>query len=221
MDRDAFGDWATQVGLHQSEAQLDAISAFLCELYERNAVMNLTRIKPEEAWLRHIADSLLFQDILPRNATVLDIGTGPGLPAWPLALLRTDLAVTALDSSGKMLGFLRSQPLPNLTVVEARAEDWSVRNRFDIVTGRAVAPLPIQLEISAAPCRVGGAVIPMRTGADDLELSVGVLGLILESVVERTLPGTEIQRVFPVFRKEKPTPGRYPRRWAEIRARPI
>ncbi len=189
-------------------------------LYAANDVMNLTRVPREEAWVRHFADSLLFADLIEAGSAVLDIGTGPGFPAWPLACARPDLQVTALDSNKKMLGFLEGFGLPNLSLVLARAEEWDVRGAYDVVTGRALAPLPIQLEISAASCRVGGCVIPMRTGRDEF-CSVRELGLELERVEERVLPGTEIARVFPVYRKTKQTPARYPRRWAEIKAKPL
>ena len=184
--------------------------------------MNLTRVPREEAWSRHFVDSLLFHDLIPPGARVLDLGTGPGFPAWPLALARPDLRVTALDSSGKMLGFLRSQPLPNLEVVQARAEEWGVREAYDAVTGRALAPLPLQLELSAPPLRVGGVVVPMRTPADDLREPLWeALGLRPAGRHERTLPGTDAVRVFPTFVKERPTSDRYPRRWSEMRARPL
>lgn len=184
--------------------------------------MNLTRIPREEAWLRHFVDSLLFHDLLPEGVRVVDIGTGPGFPAWPLAAARPDLRVTALDSSGKMLGFLRSQPLPNLDVIQERAEEWGAREAFDAVTGRAVAPLPLQLELSAAPLKLGGVLVPMRTPADDLREPLWEpLGLRPAGVYRRTLPGTDVERVFPTFVKESPTPERYPRRWAEMKARPL
>lgn len=184
--------------------------------------MNLTRVPREEAWLRHFVDSLLFQDLVPPGAELLDIGTGPGFPAWPLACARPDLRVTALDSNGKMLGFLRSQPLPNLTIAQARAEEWGVREAYDVVTGRAVAPLPLQLELSAPPLRVGGKLILMRTPTDDLQAPRWeTLGLRPNGLHARILPGTDVERVFPQFIKVRPTLERYPRRWAEMRAKPL
>jgi 16S rRNA (guanine527-N7)-methyltransferase len=184
--------------------------------------MNLTRIPREEAWLRHFVDSLLFQDLVPQGVEVLDVGTGPGFPAWPLACARPDLKVVALDSNGKMLGFLRSQPLPNLEVVQERAEEWDQRERFDVVTGRAVAPLPIQLELSAPFLKVGGLLIPMRTPADNLaEPDWEVLGLRPAGLHRRSLPGTDVVRVFPLFAKERPCPNWCPRRWAEMKSNPV
>ncbi|RYG69749.1 16S rRNA (guanine(527)-N(7))-methyltransferase RsmG, partial [bacterium] len=83
---------------------LDRFETFEADLYEANEVMNLTRVPREECWLRHFLDSLLIAPWLPGEGSLLDIGSGPGFPAWPLALARPELQVTALDSSGKMLG---------------------------------------------------------------------------------------------------------------------
>ena len=224
MDRNAFRNAVYGLGLDLTDEQIDQFEAFEDRLYEANQVMNLTRIPKDECWLRHFVDSLLFQDLVPKRATVLDIGTGPGFPAWPLACARSDLRVTALDSSGKMLSFLGNSPLPNLTTALARVEEWGVREKFDVVTGRAVAPLAVQLELSAPPCRVKGAVLPMRTPSDEAEIRAfngQGLGLKLEACERRTLPGTDIERLFPVFRKIAKTDRRYPRTWAEIKRQPL
>jgi 16S rRNA (guanine527-N7)-methyltransferase len=212
--------WLDKAGLKVSPEQATNLAQFEEALYALNATRNLTHVPREEFWSRHVIDSLLFDDLIPKGASVLDIGTGPGFPAWPLAWARPDLKVTALDSSGKMLGFLRGQPLPNLAIVLERAEDWGVREAFDVVTGRALAQLAIQLELSAAPCKVGGAVIPMRTPSDEPlfeSLDVAALGLRLESVERRKLESLDVERLFPVYRKVRATPSKYPRKWAEIR----
>ncbi|MBS1705923.1 MAG: 16S rRNA (guanine(527)-N(7))-methyltransferase RsmG [Armatimonadetes bacterium] len=204
--------------------QLDLFEQFESELYRVNQVMNLTRVPHEECVDRHFLDSLLLAEFLPTGATVLDIGTGPGFPAWPLACARPDLRMLALDSSGKMLGFLRSQPLSNLAVVQERIEDWDEAEIADVVTGRALAPLPIQLEISARACNVGGQIVPMRSASEnpaDALNAISKLGLELKETHLRTLPGTDIERQFPIFTKAKPTPKAYPRRWAEIKRKPL
>jgi 16S rRNA (guanine527-N7)-methyltransferase len=215
---------AATLGLDLSDPQLAAFAEFEDRLYAANEVMNLTRVPREDAWRRHFLDSLLFHDLIPEGAEVLDIGAGPGFPAWPLACARPDLEVTALDSNGKMLGFLKENLLPNLRSVQVRAEEWGMRDRFDVVTGRAVAPLAAQLEISAPPCRVGGLVLPMRTARDEPDLErvqTGALGLELRRVERRVLPGEEAERLFPVYEKTTPTAPGYPRRWAEIKAKPL
>ncbi|HLK15618.1 MAG TPA: 16S rRNA (guanine(527)-N(7))-methyltransferase RsmG [Fimbriimonadaceae bacterium] len=218
MDQAAFARTCSGLGIELTGAQLSAFEGFECALYEANRTRNLTRVPQAECWLRHFVDSLLIAEFLPHGASALDIGSGPGFPAWPLACGRPDLAVTALDSSGKMLDFLGTQPLPNLAILQGRAEENPPREAFDTVTGRALAPLAIQIELSAAPCKVGGMVIPMRTPGDEpFPPPAPGLGLRLEGTERRELPGTEIVRVFPIYRKVKSTAPKFPRTWAEIR----
>jgi 16S rRNA (guanine527-N7)-methyltransferase len=212
------------LSLRADDRQIEELQAFETRLYEANRIMNLTRVPRDEFLTRHVADSLLVQDLIPARSMVLDIGAGPGFPAWPLACLRPDLRVTALDSSSKCVRFLRGSPLPNLEVVPGRAEEWGARDRFDFVTGRALAPLPIQLELSASPCKVGGAIVPIRSAREALPSdpnSFAELGLVLEAVESRTVPTTDIVRALPVFRKVRPTPRRFPRPWPQIRSSPL
>lgn len=224
VDRERLAQELAARSLSSSPDVLDAFERFEEDLYAQNAVMNLTRVPREESWIRHILDSLLFVDLIPHEAELLDIGTGPGFPAWPIALVRPDVQVMAMDSSGKMLGFMNRHPLPNLSPVQMRAEECGFLEAFDVVTGRAVAPYGTQLELSAAATKVGGAVIPMRT-VNELEaiktFNAGRLGLSLASIETRPLPGTDIVRVFPVLRKVRPTPSEFPRRWADIKKRPL
>ena len=198
--------------------------AFGEALYEKNKQFNLTRVPYDECAVRHFVESLLILGFLPVGAKVLDVGCGPGFPSWPIACARPDIAVTALDSSAKLLGFLREWPLPNLTAVQGRAEESSKRERFDVVTGRAVAPVAQQLEVSAALAAVGGIVVPFRTPADldaIRAFPAEKLGLELEAVETRSLPSGMGERLFPLFRKVSATERKYPRRWAEIKARPL
>lgn len=213
--------WASSIGLPMDEAAQADFEAFAADLYAYNREKNLTRIPEGEAWHRHFADSLLFQDLIPMGASIADLGSGPGFPAWPLARVRPDLKVTAVDSNGKMLDFLRRHPLPNLTVVQARAEEWPMREKFDVVTGRAVAPLAIQLELSAPLCRIGGLVLPLRTPGDaPRAVPYQKLGLELERVEDRPTPGGDPRRC-PVYKKTKGTDAFYPRRWSEMKSYPL
>jgi len=219
VDRPQFAKALTELGLDLTPLQSQQFDLFEERLYEANAVMNITRVPREECWLRHFIDSLLIQDLIPWGSSVLDIGTGPGFPAWPLACARPDLQVFAIDSSNKMIGFLNRNPLPNLKTLQTRAEEWKMRDRFGVVTGRAVAPLGVQLELSAPFCRIGGLVIPMRTPTErsQCESEVSIVGLKLTEICERALPGTEIVRLLPVYAKTSPTPEKYPRAWAEMK----
>lgn len=212
--------YCEQMGMPLSDSQVLEFVAFRDSLYEANQTRNLTRIPQEDCEVLHFVDSLLVAEFVPRGARVLDVGTGPGLPAWPLACARPDLYVTALDSSKKMLGFLESRPLPNLRVVLARAEEWDVSERFDFVTGRAVAPLAAQLEISARPCKVGGLVVPFRTPKDEPIVATAAregLGLRFERTERRSLPQFGAVRLFPLYRKVSRTHRGFPRAWSRIR----
>lgn len=224
MDRDRLQRICLEWDLNLSETQLDQFESFERALYETNTHTNLTRVPPEECWLRHFADSLALAKWIPANATVLDLGTGPGFPAWPIACARPDLQVTALDSAGKMIRFLQSQPLPNLKAVQGRAEDRLMLGKFDFETGRAVAPLAIQLELSAFYCSLGGTVMPMRTinEVDEFDHPAAeTLGLKFIGHECVSIPETDIVRAFPVYEKLKESQSKYPRQWAEIRRHPL
>lgn len=224
VDQDAFLTACRSIGIELSDAQVRGFATFEDALYEANEVMNLTRVPRQECYVRHFLDSLLLGKVLRdlgAGTKILDIGTGPGFPSWCLACAFPDWQISSMDSNGKMLGFLRSQSLPNLEVLEGRAEESGLREKFDVVTGRAVAPLSVQLEISAAPARVGGYVVPMRTPQDDFTGPWIKLGLELIEVREIALPGTDILRDFPILKKNFVTPRSYPRRWAEIKKGPL
>lgn len=94
----------------------------------------------------------------------------------------------------------------------------------DAATGRALAPLGIQLELSCGMLRIGGRAVPFRTTAERQAIEAfpaQKLGLELTTMEERTLPGTDIVRLFPIFMKVAKTPVGFPRGWAQIRAKPI
>ena len=147
------------------------LSAFCNYLLEQNKLFNLTAIKtPESAALLHFADSLTLAEFIPENAKILDIGSGAGFPAIPLAIARPDISVTALDSTLKRVNFINSAAkllgLTNITAVCHRAEDVTgkdFRESFDIVTARAVAAYPILLELALPAVKVGGKFVAMKS----------------------------------------------------------
>ena len=215
----------SELGISLSEEQLAAFEYFEEDLYEANEVMNLTRVRQEDCYIRHFLDSIMIGKIVSELApggSMLDIGCGPGFPSWPVACAFPSIQVTALDANGKMLGFLDRHRLDNLTIEHVRAEEVRERERFDVVTGRAVAPFGIQLEISAAQVKQGGHFIPMRTPTDDLTSGNWTkLGLDLVETREQAIPGTDIVRVFPIFKKNRQTAPYYPRKWPDIKKKPL
>jgi 16S rRNA (guanine527-N7)-methyltransferase len=217
-----LAEHAQRFGLELSEAVLARIAEFEDALYRHNEVKNLTRIPREHSWSRHFLDSLVISPDIPLEATVIDIGCGPGFPSWPLAIARPDLEVTAVDSNGKMLDFLKAHPLPNLTIVYGRAEDLGKKRKFGIATGRAVAPLALQLELSAPFVTPGGSVVVMHTLNENLLApDFERLGLDKPVVRKYVLPHDGLERVIAKYAKSGPGELKFPRPWADMKKKPL
>jgi 16S rRNA (guanine527-N7)-methyltransferase len=127
---------------------------------ETNRQFNLTRIvSPRDAAIKHVLDSVLPWKRFQGTKRVLDAGTGPGFPGLPLAIVLPETQFTLAESTGKKARFVQSivdeLGLANVTVVNARAEDWLRSNRTDFITGRALAPLDRACEFFAAAIHSG------------------------------------------------------------------
>ncbi len=205
------------------------LCAFGWGVLRQNEVMNLTAItQPEKvAWL-HLLDSLTLLPALS-GKRIIDVGCGAGFPGVPVKIARPDLELTLLDSLGKRMNWLASY-LPTIGVdaecVTARAEEEVSRRReqYDIATSRAVARLPILLELTAPYVRVGGVVLAMKGASAAKELAeaknaIAKLGLSLESVKEYAIDGASHAVI--TLRKVKKTPPQYPRRYAKIKQSPL
>lgn len=198
---------------------------------EQNKVMNLTAItQPDQVAKLHLLDSLTVltvQDLSGKR--VIDVGCGAGFPGVPLKIACPEMELTLLDSLGKRMTWLQTV-LPTLGVqaecVTARAEEAVAdrREQYDFATSRAVARLPILLELTAPYVKIGGAVLAMKGSATRQELeeskkAIKTLGLKLESVTE--FPMDDTAHAVIVLRKVSPTPKQYPRRYAKIKQSPL
>ena len=126
-------------------------------------------IGPREApriWERHLYNCVLLTDLLVRDAEVCDIGSGAGLPGLVLAIRRPDLRVTLVEPLLRRTTFLSETVerlgLGNVTVVRDRAENLHGTSEFDVVTSRAVAPLPRLLAWSLPLVRPGGSMLALK-----------------------------------------------------------
>ncbi|MDX1931095.1 MAG: 16S rRNA (guanine(527)-N(7))-methyltransferase RsmG [Capsulimonadales bacterium] len=225
------------VGVPLDEEQMTLCERFARHLLAVNERMNLTRITgPEEMAIKHFADSLtvLSAVSVPAGSQVIDVGTGAGFPGMVLKIVRPDIRLTLLDSLSKRLRFLDETisllGLTGVDTVHLRAEDAGrdrrFRDRFDLVTARAVAALPMLLEWCGPLVRPGGSLLAMK-GANAREETAAAGGLPermnLRPVVEvrKILPATDpslepSERFLLVYRKSAPTPARFPRRPADV-----
>ena len=139
-----------------------------------NAKFNLTAITDEaEIFHKHILDSVLCAAAIPavEDGSLLDVGSGAGFPSLPVAAARPDLRVTAMDATAKkcmhMNDTAAAAMISNFVAMSGRAEDFSktalYREHFDFVTARAVARLPILLELCLPFVKVGGCFIAMNS----------------------------------------------------------
>ena len=215
----------------------DRLGQYLWELLDVNTRINLTAIKdPAEAALKHIADSLTVTQFVPENAKVIDVGTGGGLPAIPLALARKDVRVCALDGTGKKIAFIRDtiekMGIANAGAINGRTEELShtreFREAFDCATARALARLNVLLELCLPFVKVGGVFISMKgpQAADEIaeaKKALKVLGgeIVENKVMNLTFQGSTVERSLIIIKKVAPTPENYPRNNSSINKNPL
>ena len=223
-----------ELKLPLSDSALAQFRAYYEYLEEQNQVMNLTAISGEEDVARlHFLDcaSLLGMESFAGKRAV-DVGTGAGFPGLVLKLACPDTDMTLLDSLDKRIGFLRrlceKLGLEDVPCVHMRAEEApkEYRESFDIAVSRAVARLNLLCELCLPLVKVGGVFIAMK-GPDiaeelqEAERCIAALGGKTERVEKYTVPGTDVSHSAVVIRKLSATPAKYPRRWAQIKSRPL
>lgn len=221
---DSFRTALADLGAPLPDTALERLQAYLHALLEKNQHMNLTAVRDwDEAWTRHILDSLMLVPALPETGRFLDVGTGGGLPGIPVAIALPGLEVTLLEATTKKCRFLEEVVallgLTNVRVLNARAEtagrDPAVRETFDFCTARAVGALPILLEITLPFLKVGGQLVAMKGTQAEEEASASGHALnclgggkpLIRRFDHPALPGACLVRVA----KVKPTPPGYPR----------
>lgn len=170
----------------------------------QNAVLNLISKKEEKfLWEKHVYDSLgiklFFEKYSPKVNTLLDIGTGGGFPAVPIALEYPNIEVFALDSIRKKINAIENikqeLSINNLTTICDRAEN--IEQKFDIITSRAVATIDILVKYATPLLKKNGYFVAYKSRLADKEISdakylIKKSGLKLIDIIEYTLPLEEI-----------------------------
>jgi 16S rRNA (guanine527-N7)-methyltransferase len=229
---------------------LNIIADFMLEY---NAHTNLTRITDRgEITEKHYIDSIMplilykgldrAQEVpcvgVPRGTSLLDVGSGAGFPGILMKLFCPDLQVTLLDSSRKRTDYLaalgeelrRHGDKQDYRIVNGRSEELAhnseFRERYGVVTARAVANLAALCEYCLAFVQVGGVFLAMKgvlaksDRLSDCEKVCNLMGAEISETIEYTLPQGDIRNLV-VIRKVKKTPADYPRKRTNITKNPI
>jgi 16S rRNA (guanine527-N7)-methyltransferase len=228
-----FLDAARELGVEFDPGDLERLGLYLALLLERNKVTNLTGIKdPDECWIRHILDSLTLLPLcaeLPDGALIADVGSGGGAPALPLAIVEPRLHFTCIETTGKKADFLcetiSELGLKNVDVYNERVETLGakggeLRDRFDLVTARALGRIVVAAELTAPLAKIGGlvALIKGERAEEELDEAKQCLHRLCVSHVGTTQ--TPTGRIVAI-EKSRPTPGMYPRKPGEPKRAPL
>ena len=168
-----------------------------------NATYNLTAVRdPREMVGKHLLDSLAMHafvdDIAAAGGSLADLGTGAGLPGIPLAIAKPGLRVVLVESNGKKVRFMREAVrklgLANVEVVESRIEAYDAPGRFDAITARALATLPLIVALGGHLLRPGGVLLAMKGVLPDEEIAALPPGWHVRAAHVLTVPGLDAER---------------------------
>jgi len=164
----------TALQIELTDTAAEKLAAFIGLLEKWNRVYNLTAVRdPHAMVVRHVLDSLVVLPFLT-DGSLLDVGTGAGLPGLPLAIARPELAVTLLDANAKKLRFVRQAAfelgLGDVEVVQSRMQEYQPARSFDMVISRAVAKLSKLYRQTVRLVRPGGRIFFMKGSLPAVEI---------------------------------------------------
>jgi len=207
--------------------------ALLLELVEAEPSAITTVRDPREGADVHVADSLVALELseVREARRIADLGSGGGFPGLVLAIALPQATVTLVESVGRKVAFMNGAierlALGNVQAIQARAEEWPAGiTAHDLVTARALAPLPVLVEYAAPLLELGGSLVAwkgVRDGKEeaDGQAAAAALGMT-ELRYEAVKPfATARDRNLYLGSKVRSTPARYPRRAGMARKRPI
>ena len=225
---------SNEISVPLSAEEIRAFQIYATMLKEKNKVMNLTAVDDDKGIaMKHFIDSLTLCPYIREEEkkakggkalTFIDVGTGAGFPGLPVKISCPELSVTLMDSLEKRLNFLNevitALGLKDCSTVHSRAEDAGrnkkFREKYDIVTARAVAKLSVLAEYCLPLVKVGGVFLAMKSHSEEEETEASKAIALLGGTIEKSdtfkLPGTDMERTIIVVRKIRPTPARFPRK---------
>lgn len=233
MTQNDFIKKVNELGLEVTDEKLDKLNKYYELLVSFNEKINLTAITlKEEVYLKHFYDSLTLVKIIDFNNynTFCDIGTGAGFPGIVIKIFFPHLKVTLIDALNKRIDFLNvvisELQLKEIETIHSRIEDYGKNNRelYDIVTARAVTNLSNLLEFAIPIVKVNKYFIAMKGSNNELDTILNaskLLNIKLEDKIEFSLPYEESKRNLIKFVKLDKTNNKYPRKFSEIKKKPL
>ena len=233
MHKEEFIKALEELNINVTKKQLSNLDTYYKMLIDYNSHTNLTRITDEkEVYLKHFYDSLtLVKAIKLDNQSLLDVGTGAGFPGLVLKIIFPNLKITLVDSLNKRIVFLNyvieTLKLSDIKVIHTRAEEYAVNNRekYDIVTSRAVAQLNMLSELCLTIVKINGYFIPMKAQVEnEIDVSkkaIKTLGWELKDKIIFKLPYDAGIRTLIKIKKITKTSVKYPRKFSEIKKKPL
>lgn len=233
MTQNDFIKKVNELGLEVTDEKLDKLNKYYELLVSFNEKINLTAITlKEEVYLKHFYDSLTLVKIIDFNKynTFCDIGTGAGFPGIVIKIFFPHLKVTLIDALNKRIDFLNvvisELKLKEIETIHSRIEDYGKNNRelYDIVTARAVTNLSNLLEFAIPIVKVNKYFIAMKGSNNELDTILNaskLLNIKLEDKIEFYLPYEESKRNLIKFVKLDKTNNKYPRKFSEIKKKPL
>ncbi len=227
---------ASALSIELTDEMLEKFQIYFDFLLETNKSLNLTAItEMKDVVLKHFVDSISIVSYFDlKDKKVIDVGTGAGFPGIPLAILNPDTEFVLADSLKKRLHFIdqvtEKCDLKNVTTVHGRAEDLGqdtmYRERFDYCVSRAVASLPVLLELCIPFVKQNGYFISYKSETLQQELgqakhAMQELNCSLYQEYSYTLPETDYYRVLAAFSKKGPLKKKYPRQAGKPKRNPL
>ena len=234
MKKDKFIEELAKLNIEITDNQLNLLEQYYDMLIFWNNKINLTTIvDKEDVYLKHFYDSLTVVKVIDLNKvdSLCDVETGAGFPGIVLKILFPKLKITLIDSLNKRINFLNEViaklGLTDITTIHIRVEEYGIVNRekYDLVIARAVAPLNILLEYCVPLTKINGYFIAMKANVDEeIEASSNALQKLnskIEDSICFTLPVEQSKRTIIKIRKFSKTDKKFPRKYNEIKKRPL